>query len=214
MLACALMFTADWEVTIPVFLFQFSGVNVGSADGGSCVNIQLKASWGSTIAKRYGHHSSSCVWLAEDSDYMEEEMTEVGVDMKNFSSIIDWDLEWLGNKEQLIEDQKLGEYDPLEVELDAFYSRDESDIEGERKQNLRKLRKEHANDGGNYVAHIWSEIPKIKMQHLARESRLSIGLLVVELIYPTRSNILLIAFNMCSAPLSSLLLFLLHVQVV
>ncbi|KAI3701794.1 hypothetical protein L6452_27145 [Arctium lappa] len=85
---------------------------------------------------------------SEDSDYMEEEMAEVGVDMKNFSSIIDWDLEWLGNKEQLIEDQKLGEDDPLEVEVDAFYSGDESDIEGERKHNLRKLRKEHANDGG------------------------------------------------------------------
>jgi hypothetical protein len=32
--------TADREVTIPVFLFQFPGVNVGSADGGSGVNIQ------------------------------------------------------------------------------------------------------------------------------------------------------------------------------
>ncbi|KAI3677907.1 hypothetical protein L6452_37181 [Arctium lappa] len=30
---------------------------------------------------------------SEDSNYMEEEMAEVGVDMKNFSSIIDWDLE-------------------------------------------------------------------------------------------------------------------------
>lgn len=32
--------TADREVTIPVFLFQFPGVNVGSVDGGSGVNIQ------------------------------------------------------------------------------------------------------------------------------------------------------------------------------
>ncbi|KAI3702635.1 hypothetical protein L6452_28383 [Arctium lappa] len=39
---------------------------------------------------------------SEYSYYMEEEMAEVGVDMKNFSSIIDWDLEWLGNKEQLV----------------------------------------------------------------------------------------------------------------
>ncbi|KAI3665245.1 hypothetical protein L6452_43869 [Arctium lappa] len=87
----------------------------------------------------------------EDSDYMEEEMIEVGVDMKNFRSIIDWNLEWLGNKEQLVEDQKLGKDDPLELEVAAFYSGDESDIKGERKQNLRKLRKEHANDGGNKV---------------------------------------------------------------
>ncbi|GMN23414.1 hypothetical protein TIFTF001_051306 [Ficus carica] len=56
--------TADREVTIPVFLFQFPGVNVGSADGGSGVNIQSKASWGSAIAKHCGHHSSSYVWLA------------------------------------------------------------------------------------------------------------------------------------------------------
>ena len=35
--------TADREVTIPVFLFPFPGVNVGSADGGSGVNIQSKA---------------------------------------------------------------------------------------------------------------------------------------------------------------------------
>ena len=46
------------------FLFQFPGVNVGSADGGSGVNIQPKASWGSAIAKHCGHHSSSYVWLA------------------------------------------------------------------------------------------------------------------------------------------------------
>lgn len=44
--------------------FQFPGVNVGSADGGSDVNIQPKASWGSAIAKHCGHHSSSYVWLA------------------------------------------------------------------------------------------------------------------------------------------------------
>lgn len=56
--------TADREVTIPVFLFQFPGVNVGSADGESGVNIQPKASWGSAIAKHCGHHSSSYVWLA------------------------------------------------------------------------------------------------------------------------------------------------------
>lgn len=56
--------TADREVTISVFLFQFPGVNVGSADGGSGVNIQPKASWRSTIAKHCGHHSSSYVWLA------------------------------------------------------------------------------------------------------------------------------------------------------
>lgn len=56
--------TADREVTIPVFLFQFPGVNVGSADGGSGVNIQPKASWGSAIAKHCGHHGSSYVWLA------------------------------------------------------------------------------------------------------------------------------------------------------
>ena len=56
--------TADREVTIPVFLFQFPGVNVGSADGGSGVNIQPKASWGSAIAKYCGRHSSSYVWLA------------------------------------------------------------------------------------------------------------------------------------------------------
>lgn len=56
--------TADREVTIPVFLFKFPGVNVGSADGGSGVNIQPKASWGSAIAKHCGHHSSSYVWLA------------------------------------------------------------------------------------------------------------------------------------------------------
>ncbi|KAI3664848.1 hypothetical protein L6452_43457 [Arctium lappa] len=82
---------------------------------------------------------------------MEEEKAEVGVDMKNFSSIIDWDLEWLGNKDQLVKDQKLVEDDPLEVEVevDAFYSGDKSDIEEERKQNLRQLRKEQANDGGN-----------------------------------------------------------------
>ncbi|KAK2649402.1 hypothetical protein Ddye_016891 [Dipteronia dyeriana] len=56
---------ADREVTIPVFLFQFPGVNVGSADVGSGVNIQPKASWGSAIAKHCGHHScSSYVWLA------------------------------------------------------------------------------------------------------------------------------------------------------
>ena len=36
--------TADQEVTIPIFLFQFLGVNVGSADGGLGVNIQPKAS--------------------------------------------------------------------------------------------------------------------------------------------------------------------------
>ena len=42
--------TADREVTIPVFLFQFPGVNVGSADGGSGVNIQPKASWGSALS--------------------------------------------------------------------------------------------------------------------------------------------------------------------
>ncbi|KAI3685500.1 hypothetical protein L6452_34748 [Arctium lappa] len=102
---------------------------------------------------------------SEDSDYMEEEMTEVGVDMKNFSSITDWDLEWLGNKEQLVEDQKLEEDDPLEVEVDAFYSGDESGIEGERKQNLRKLRKEHANDGGNvnfYVGECFGNKKEIK----------------------------------------------------
>lgn len=46
------------------FLFPFPGVNVGSADGGSGVNIQPKASWGSAIAKHCGHHSSSYVWLA------------------------------------------------------------------------------------------------------------------------------------------------------
>lgn len=51
--------TADREVTIPVFLFPFPGVNVGSADGGSGVNIQPKASWGSAIAKSCGHHSSA-----------------------------------------------------------------------------------------------------------------------------------------------------------
>ncbi|KAJ8613868.1 hypothetical protein MRB53_036547 [Persea americana] len=56
--------TADREVTIQVFLFQFPGVNVGSADGGSGVNIQPKASWESAIAKHCGHHSSSYVWLA------------------------------------------------------------------------------------------------------------------------------------------------------
>lgn len=54
--------TADREVTIPVILFQCPGVNVGSADGGSGVNIQPKASWESAIAK--WHHSSSYVWLA------------------------------------------------------------------------------------------------------------------------------------------------------
>ena len=37
--------TADRGVTILVFLFQFPGVNVGSADGGSGVNIQPKASF-------------------------------------------------------------------------------------------------------------------------------------------------------------------------
>ena len=42
--------TADREVTIPVFLFQFLGVNVRSADGGSGVNIQPKASWGSALS--------------------------------------------------------------------------------------------------------------------------------------------------------------------
>lgn len=47
-----------------LFLFQFPGVNVGSADGGSGVNIQPKASWESAIAKHFGHHSSSYVWLA------------------------------------------------------------------------------------------------------------------------------------------------------
>ena len=57
---------------------------------------------------------------SEDSDYMEEEMVEVGVDMKNFSSIIDWDVEWLGSKEELVEDHKFGEDDMFEV--DAFYS--------------------------------------------------------------------------------------------
>ncbi|KAI3665590.1 hypothetical protein L6452_44217 [Arctium lappa] len=59
---------------------------------------------------------------SEDLDCIEEEMAEVGVDMKNFSSIIDWDLEWLGNKDQLVEEQKLGEDDPPEVEVDAFYN--------------------------------------------------------------------------------------------
>lgn len=39
-------------------------MNVGSEDGGSGVNIQPKASWGSAIAKHCGHHSSSYVWLA------------------------------------------------------------------------------------------------------------------------------------------------------
>lgn len=60
--------TADREVTIPVFLSKcpFPGVNVGSADGGSSVNIQPKASWGSEIAKYCGHHSSSYVWLANN----------------------------------------------------------------------------------------------------------------------------------------------------
>ncbi|CAH1436510.1 unnamed protein product [Lactuca virosa] len=58
--------TADREVTIPVFLFQFPGVNVGSADGGSGVNIQPKASWGSAIAKHCGHHSSSYTKSKED----------------------------------------------------------------------------------------------------------------------------------------------------
>ena len=56
--------TVDREVTIPVFLFQFLGVNVGSVNGGSGVNIQPKVSWGSAIAKHYGHHDSSYVWLA------------------------------------------------------------------------------------------------------------------------------------------------------
>lgn len=55
---------ADREVTIPVFLFSFPGVNVGSADGEEGVNIQPKASWGSAIAKHFYHHSSSYVWLA------------------------------------------------------------------------------------------------------------------------------------------------------
>lgn len=54
--------TADREVTIPVFLFQFPGVNVGSADGGSGVNIQPKTSWGSAIAKHCGHHSSRATY--------------------------------------------------------------------------------------------------------------------------------------------------------
>lgn len=54
--------TADREVTIPVFLFQFPGVNVGSADGGSGVNIQPKASWESAIAKHCGHHSSQATY--------------------------------------------------------------------------------------------------------------------------------------------------------
>lgn len=60
--------TADREreVTIPVFLFQFPGVNVGSSDGGSGVKIQPKTSWGSAIAKHCGHHCSSYVWLAHN----------------------------------------------------------------------------------------------------------------------------------------------------
>ncbi len=56
--------TADREVKITLFQFPFPGVNVGSSDGGSGVNIQPKTSWGSAIAKHCGHHSSSYVWLA------------------------------------------------------------------------------------------------------------------------------------------------------
>ncbi|KAI3719434.1 hypothetical protein L6452_20333 [Arctium lappa] len=74
---------------------------------------------------------------------MQPAMWTIRTDFEDFDLhfVCDWDLEWLGNKEQLVEDQKLGEDDPLEVEVDACYSGDESDIEGERKKNIRKLRK-------------------------------------------------------------------------
>ncbi|KAJ9546885.1 hypothetical protein OSB04_019428 [Centaurea solstitialis] len=77
----------------------------------------------------------------DDSDYMEEEMAEVDVDMSNFSSIIDWNVEWLGSKEELVEDKRFEEDDQFEA--DAFYSTDDSDLEGPRKDKLREVRKEH-----------------------------------------------------------------------
>ncbi|KAJ9565732.1 hypothetical protein OSB04_001698, partial [Centaurea solstitialis] len=78
---------------------------------------------------------------SDDSDYMEEEMVEVDIDMSNFSSIIDWNVEWLGSKEELVEDKRFEEDDQFEV--DAFYSTDDSDLEGPRKDKLREVRKEH-----------------------------------------------------------------------
>ncbi|KAJ9548086.1 hypothetical protein OSB04_020629 [Centaurea solstitialis] len=72
----------------------------------------------------------------DDSDYMEEEMAEVDVDMSNFSSIIDWNVEWLGSKEELVEDKRFEEDDQFEA--DAFYSTDDSDLEGPRKDKLRE----------------------------------------------------------------------------
>ncbi|KAJ9564785.1 hypothetical protein OSB04_000751 [Centaurea solstitialis] len=54
---------------------------------------------------------------SKDSNYMEEEMVEVGVNMTNFSSIIDWDIEWLG------------------IQM--------TELEGPRKEKLREVRNEH-----------------------------------------------------------------------
>ncbi|KAI3771626.1 hypothetical protein L6452_02792 [Arctium lappa] len=93
--------------------------------------------------------TSPAITMPEKLRYGSGDLNRKGVIGDRFPLKLHWDLECLGNKEQLVEDQKLGEDDPLEVEVDVFYSGDESDIEGERKRNLRKLRKDHANDGGN-----------------------------------------------------------------
>ncbi|KVI01533.1 Transposase, MuDR, plant, partial [Cynara cardunculus var. scolymus] len=81
----------------------------------------------------------------EDVDYMVDkthEMEEVDIDMKNFNSIIECDAEWLGNKEKVGEESNLGEDDNHDlVKVDAFYSGSDSEFEGDRKRQLRKLGK-------------------------------------------------------------------------
>ena len=63
-------------------------MNVGSSNGGLGVNIEPKASWGSTIAKHCGHHSSSYVWLAYNLRASKRKKNDDGT----FSPILDKEL--------------------------------------------------------------------------------------------------------------------------
>ncbi|KAJ9535292.1 hypothetical protein OSB04_un001609 [Centaurea solstitialis] len=90
----------------------------------------------------------------DDSDYMEEEMAEVDVDIK----------------EEFVEDKRFEEDDQFEA--DAFYSTDDSDLEGPRKDKLREVRKEHQDLEGEdktWVVKTYNDVHKCLQSRKIRQ---------------------------------------------
>ncbi|KAJ9552457.1 hypothetical protein OSB04_016502 [Centaurea solstitialis] len=96
-----------------------------------------------------------------DSDYSMDVGDEGDADMSNFNSVVDWNVEWLGQTEDAFEEHIMDE-SGNPIDISDFASGSDSDVERPRRKKLESLAKQHKGDTNFYIGQQFGTKKEVK----------------------------------------------------